>query len=137
VGFQSKTYSLSDEAVTWIEELRADYGSVNKGLLAIMAVNENVERGVSRATRDRQGRESISTPVGTGFDPTSIPGVSVGLSAPKVEGQFPCRCVHSGCKGSKFMGVSRFQNLCDSCREAGHLGDARNCERCYEDGNPA
>jgi hypothetical protein len=70
---------------------------------------------------------------GTSFDPASIPGVSVGLPAPKVEGQWPCRCVHSGCQGSKFMGVSRFQNLCDGCREAGHLGDARSCRACEDD----
>lgn len=53
MGYQSKTYSLSDEVVAWLENLRADYGSINKGLLAIMAVNKDVERGVSRATRER------------------------------------------------------------------------------------
>jgi hypothetical protein len=73
----------------------------------------------------------IADPPATNFDPASIPGVSTG--APKVEGQWPCRCVHSGCKGSKFMGVSRFQNLCDGCREAGHLGDARSCRACEDD----
>jgi hypothetical protein len=92
-------------------------------------------RSVKNAGRPRKGTQAPvkidSTPVASDFDPASIPGVSTG--APKVEGQWPCRCVHSGCQGSKFMGVSRFQNLCDGCREVGHLGDPRSCRACEDD----
>ena len=66
------------------------------------------------------------------FDPASIPGVSVGV--PK---GFPCRCVHSGCKGSKFQGASKYANLCLACQESGHRGDPRNCQECFNDMGPS
>lgn len=65
-------------------------------------------------------------------DPATIPGVSRGLV-----GQFPCRCVHSGCQGAKFQGMSKFANLCDGCRESGHAGDPRSCQSCFDDIGPA
>jgi len=37
MAYQSKTYSLSDEVIAWLGTLKDDYGSVNKGLLAMMA----------------------------------------------------------------------------------------------------
>lgn len=68
------------------------------------------------------------------FDPRDIPGVSVGQPPKKeVTGGFPCRCVHSGCRGSKFTGVTRFQNLCPECQEKDHTGDPRNCQECFND----
>jgi hypothetical protein len=93
-------------------------------------------RAIERWKSERPGSAQIPSTfqqgdLPTNFDPASIPGVSTG--APKVEGQWPCRCVHSGCRGSKFIGVSRFQNLCDECREVGHLGDARSCRACEDD----
>lgn len=71
----------------------------------------------------------------TSFDPRTISGVSVG--PPKTEGQFRCRCIHTGCRGAYFQGASRFQNLCDVCLGLGHSGDPRSCRICYEDGSPA
>ncbi len=71
----------------------------------------------------------------TSFDPKTIPGISVG--PPKTEGQFRCRCIHTGCRGSYFQGASRFQTLCDVCLGLGHSGDPRSCRICYEDSGPA
>lgn len=48
-------------------------------------------------------------------------------------GGFPCRCVHSGCRGSKFTGTARFQNICPECSESGHKGEPRNCQSCADD----
>ncbi len=52
-------------------------------------------------------------------------------------GQYPCRCVHSGCQGAKFQGVSKFANLCPECQEKGHSGDPKVCQECYTDIGPA
>lgn len=35
--YQSKTISLSDEIITWLNELKAKYGSYNKGLTVLKA----------------------------------------------------------------------------------------------------
>lgn len=59
------------------------------------------------------------------FDPVSIPGVQRGVTS-----GFPCRCVHSGCKGSKFQGASKYANLCPACEESGHRGDRHDCKEC-------
>lgn len=64
-------------------------------------------------------------------DPAAIPGVSRGPV-----GQFPCRCVHSGCRGAKFQGASRFANLCPACSESGHAGEPRSCQSCFDDTGP-
>jgi hypothetical protein len=47
-------------------------------------------------------------------------------------GQFPCRCIHSGCHGAKFLGASKFANLCPECAENGHIGDVRDCPQCWQ-----
>ena len=67
-------------------------------------------------------------------DPRSIPGVKTGAAS--IQQGFPCRCVHTGCRGSKFNGASRFANLCPECREQGHAGDPRNCQECFNDQGP-
>jgi len=114
VRYQSKTYSLSDEVVLWLEGLRADYGSINKGLLAVMAVNGSADKN-----------ESIQH-----SDPRTIPGISVGLPEQKPEaGGFKCRCVHANC-GKKFMAPTRYATLCDDCKEKGHLGVPKDCGEC-------
>lgn len=64
-------------------------------------------------------------------DPSQILGVSRGPA-----GQFPCRCVHSGCRGAKFQGASKFANLCPACRESGHAGEPRSCRSCFDDMGP-
>ena len=68
-------------------------------------------------------------------DPASIPGVSVGV--PRATGQFPCRCVHSGCQGAKFQGASKFANRCPECEEKGHTLNSRECQECFNDMGPA
>ena len=119
MGYQSKTYSLSDEVVGWLEELRSDYGSINKGLLAIMAVNENVERGVSRATLDRIDATAKREPLPVA-DPRTIPGVSVG--APLNAYCIHCQTKFAGAKGA---------STCIPCGRDGHV-TAGNCRRCAE-----
>lgn len=42
MGFQSKTYSLSDEVVEAIERLRRQYGSPNKAFTAILLQNSEI-----------------------------------------------------------------------------------------------
>jgi hypothetical protein len=60
---------------------------------------------------------SMASNNSTGFDPASIPGVSRGPSPNSLP--FPCRCIHSGCKGSKFQGAGKFANLCPECKRVG------------------
>lgn len=43
MGFQSRTYSLSDEVVEAIERLREKYGSPNKGLKIILLPMSSME----------------------------------------------------------------------------------------------
>lgn len=139
MGFQSKTYSLSDEVVAWLEELRSDYGSINKGLLAVMALSGDGSGSGEVLAKPGFVREPKPFNVTlsdkeSSSDPREIPGVSVGMPPRKeVAGGFPCRCVHSGCRGSKFTGTSRFQNLCEPCRDSGHSGEPRNCSQCAND----
>jgi hypothetical protein len=89
--------------------------------------------GAQVASEPRQGGSRfVATAVSEGFDPAQIAGVKKGIA-----GQFPCRCTHSGCRGSKFMGLRRGENLCPSCFEKGHTGEPRNCGPCFEDTGPA
>lgn len=84
-----------------------------------------------------QGQEGgqIANVSTSGFDPTTVPGISRGPSHVSVG--FPCRCVHSGCQGAKFNGASKTANICDSCRESGHSTDPRSCQECFNDTGPA
>lgn len=128
MGYQSKTYSLSDEVVRRIDLLSAHFGSPNKAFLQVLPDSlDSVE-----------SERSVSTPLPTPkelepLDPREIPGVSVGPPKREVAGGFPCRCIHSGCRGSKFTGTARFQNICPECSESGHKGEPRNCQSCADD----
>ncbi len=84
----------------------------------------------SDARRAQKGGGQVaSAPRNGGFDPATIAGVQSGVSA--VAGKFPCRCVHSGCQGSKFMAASRMANLCPECEAGGHRGDRHDCVECW------
>lgn len=63
--------------------------------------------------------------------------ISEGVPAKKVEGAFSCRCVHSGCQGAKFLGRTKFAQMCDGCEEKGHRGDPRDCKPCFDDMGPS
>ncbi len=59
--YVSKSYRLDEEVVAWLDELKSDYGSVNKGLRAIMAegVVDRFKYAVPpRVLRPTSGRES-------------------------------------------------------------------------------
>lgn len=55
MGYQSKTYSLSDEVIAWIEKLRKRYGSPNKGLLVVKREAVARKRETSRPARTGGG----------------------------------------------------------------------------------
>ncbi len=136
MGYQSKTYSLSDEVVAVIEAAKATGVTPNRLLMAALKVGEvdgEAHRAVAELAVVGHVKKINSTvTVGAGFDPSQIEGVRKGVSA-----GFACRCVHSGCRGSKFTGTSRFQSLCSACQDMGHAGDPRECGACFDDTGPA
>lgn len=83
---------------------------------------------------DGKGTEP-EKPVRDFADPATIPGVQVGAAS--IQQGFPCRCVHTSCRGALFQGRTRSENMCSDCREGGHLGLPRNCEECFNDQGPA
>lgn len=133
-----RTVRLDDDVWAAIKGMDCSLNLYLRGALLAEDVGEVVVYGRDEIPPRANYREDVEKPkdVGErmqGFDPRSVPGVALGVSA----GSFPCRCVHSGCKGSKFQGTTRFQNLCPACLELGHQGEPRNCEICFEDTGPA
>lgn len=126
------------------EAVRAMECSLNQYLR--LALIDGAEFPALRDGMMNQGRgnQSLSEPFsaqvkqglerqGAGFDPCEIPGVSVGPPKRETTSGYPCRCIHSGCRGSRFTGTSKFQNLCPECAEGGHKGEPRNCQACADD----
>lgn len=112
MGYQSKTYSLSDEVVAVIEGARAAGLTPNQFLRRTFGIEEGA------------AVPEVSS------DPRQVPGVSVGLPEKTESVGFHCRCIHSGCGGRKFTGATRYATLCDECREQGHLGNPKDCPEC-------
>lgn len=122
--------------------LECSQGEVVDRAMVLLAANEDIAKGLAGATIPNGAFRSTGS---TGLaiapleyaqqfpDPREIPGVSVGMPEKKEPAGFPCRCVHTGCRGGKFTGMSRTANLCDPCRESGHTGDPRNCSACADD----
>jgi len=160
MGYQSKTYSLSDEVVRRIEMIAEHFGSPNKALLNILPESlgdiEGIVSGDPVVLRESGPSVVVNSVNGAKYEPVpsrfnqpqpvvrsgglepeiELPaGVSVGVSA--VSAGFACVCKHSGCRGAKFTGTSRFQSLCPECVEKGHSGDPRNCGECFNDTGPA
>lgn len=159
VGYQSKTYSLSDEVIEELErrvsEMASERGerlaSPNRvltelffprGLPVRLVAGESVDitplswksdpppKPVQGTyTVDHEKKSATVNLTSESFDPAIIPGVQKGVSA----AQFPCCCVHTGCKGSKFLGASKTANLCPECAENGHRGEPRSCQECFND----
>ena len=128
MDYLSKSFRLDEQVIEAIETAKAGGTSPNKFLRALLGFDDGPE---VRPTISRVQPARVYS------DPREIPGVSVGPPAKKPEGAFRCRCVHSGCQGQYFQGTSKFQTLCDLCRELKHSGDPRNCQICYEDTGPA
>ena len=82
----------------------------------------------------QRAKSTVPLPVGY-TDPATIPGVQVGAAS--IQQGFPCRCVHTSCRGAFFQGRTRSENMCTDCREGGHSGLPRNCEECFNDQGPA
>lgn len=89
MGFQSKTYSLSDEVVEAIEQLREKYGSPNKGLRAVLLTNPDVlakeihcrhERGLMNPT---EARKTLGLPVKQPPHSTTLDAVGPQVSGGK------------------------------------------------------
>lgn len=121
---------LDDEVWAAVKAMDCSLNQYLRGLL----LDKDSEYNPPAPTVPHVGRLHVSPR--TYSDPREIPGVSVGAST-SLEGQFRCRCVHTGCKGSYFLGSSKFQTLCDVCLGLGHSGDPRSCKICYEDSGPA
>lgn len=84
-------------------------------------------------TRGRNTIERTDMYIQQHSDPAKIPGVTAGMPPPKPPvGRFPCKCKHSGCRGSQFMGTRRYMEMCSACEESGHRGDPSNCGPCTE-----
>lgn len=115
MGYQSKTYSLSDDVVAAIERAKVGGTSPNKFLRQLMGLDGN-------------GAEEVPVPVVARVDPASIPGVSRGVpvQAPPVS-TVRVMCQHCG---AKFDAESRRETTCESCSEKGHKGSRYDCEQC-------
>lgn len=126
------SFRLKDEARFILEQRAEDWGISKTAVIERLLMATESPSEVSSVPQAPEPR-FVGTAVSAGFDPSQIAGVQKGPPT----GQFPCRCVHSGCRGSKFQGAFKGANLCPSCQETGHRGDARNCERCFEDTGPS
>lgn len=115
---------IVERAIALYDQMRANGGGVPEAVPVI----PEAQRVESRPSTGRITNISANA----GFDPATIPGVSRGVST-----NFTCRCIHSGCKGSKFQGASKYANLCPACGESGHSGDPRSCQECFNDMGPA
>ena len=119
MGYQSKTYSLSDEVVDAIERAKAGGTSPNKFLRSLIGLDDEVAgNGASN-----EGAKSAMAPVST-LKVEGIPGIQVGAAdLPK-----NATCGHCGRRFAGTKGAS----LCPGCSQDGHRGDVRNCRRCEE-----
>lgn len=125
--------------------LECSQGEVVDRAIVLLRASENEESFEQPVPTPLPAPKGLESPVKRGidgrarptedvsFEPREIPGVSVGPPKREVVGGFPCRCVHSGCRGSKFTGTARFQNICPECSESGHKGEPRNCQSCADD----
>lgn len=109
MAYQSKTYSLSDEVIAWLGTLKDGYGSVNKGLLALMATQDSNGRHDTPAMQE-QTREILE----------QIPIVD---NRPK-----NAFCKHCG---ARFAG-QRFATICPGCKSSGHTLTPAECPVCNE-----
>lgn len=109
--YQSKTYSLSDEVISWLGELKDTYGSVNKGLRAmrIIAVGD-------------------------------MPDVPLPSERPKIDPVIADTVIdnrpkNAYCKhcGSRFAGA-KFATICPECKSSGHTNQPAECPRCGDGG---
>jgi len=123
MGYQSKTYSLSDEVVRRIEIFAEYYGSPNKALSAILPKSlGGVEGVVPAPSRFNQPQLNV----------IELPeGVTVGMP-PKSGAAFSCQCIHNDVhyQGRKFMSERRGATICPDCVEGGHRGEPRDCKEC-------
>ena len=123
MGYQSKTYSLSDEVVDAIESAKAGGTSPNKFLRQLMGLEDGSTSSVMYSTGNISG-PSVNSSTLTSTNPAEIPGIQVGA------GDLPknAKCLHCPKKFAGAKGAS----ICPECRDDGHMGDPRNCEKCGE-----
>jgi hypothetical protein len=121
VGYQSKTYSLSDEVVDAIERAKAGGTTPNRFLRELMGLNGG-ESVAGEAEQAHVSAVPAGAPTGK-YDPSTVPGVTKGVPPPS---GIPTRCEHCGVK---FESESRRNRRCPGCEEAGHA-PSRDCEEC-------
>lgn len=113
MGYQSKTYSLSDEVIDAIESAKAGGTSPNKFLRELMGL-------------DGESEPRVSSPVVA--NSAQIAGVERGVVAQgAVEFPFHPKCDHCG---ENFGAYNRSLRTCSGCKAANHSGDPRNCDEC-------
>lgn len=117
MAYHSKTYSLSDEVVAWLGTLKDDYGSVNKGLLAMIALCGNAATHVAGGVLGGRARQIVGE-----FDPPPaiLPPVD---NRPK-----NCFCKHCG---ERFAGA-KYASICQGCKSGGHTLTPNECPLCGE-----
>jgi len=118
MGYQSKTYSLSDEVVAVIEGEKAKGVTPNRLLMAALKVGD-IDGEAHRAVAQLEVDDHVK---------------KIDEQMRRPEGKFPCRCVHSGCKGASFKGFTKYANLCSECRESGHRSNPAECPECNAGG---
>lgn len=111
MGYQSKTYSLSDEAVELLEGLKRAHGSVNKGLLAALSGGTEVREYVTPRS----------------LTPDNV-AVRAQVSVETVSEMRPCQHCGQADKLSKMAQVTR---PCSDCYRDGHINSG-DCRRCGE-----
>ena len=109
MAYQSKTYSLSDEVIAWLGTLKDDYGSVNKGLLAMIVLC-----GPARESIPKHDYE--------------VPRGLIQVSAQPDNRPKNAFCKHCG---SRFAGA-RFATICPECKTSGHTLTPADCPVCGE-----
>ncbi len=117
---------IVERAIAYYDEMRANAGEVSVGDPVINAPASQ-PRGVRSSVN---GDMAVEVPA-SAFDPSTIPGVSVGV-APKAPAVIKKRykCDHCGASPA----VARVGDICERCQEGGHRGDVRVCPECW---NPA
>ena len=129
MGYQSKTYSLSDEVVDAIESAKSGGVSPNRFLRELMGLDSHKDGGgisaavsVARHIADLEtGRASID----------AVAPVPAENAAPA---PFNPKCLHCG---DNFGAWNRGATVCPDCKRGGHGGNVKDCPRCGEYGTGA
>lgn len=128
MGYQSKTYSLSDEVVEAIESAKAGGTSPNRFLRQLMGLDQNGEEP-KRLVSDGPPADLIP-PRGGLVGTISVDAEENSATVNVEVDNRPknCRCRHCP---ERFAGP-RWATICPSCKSGGHTNTPAECPACNE-----